>query len=120
MIRKKFSIAMSHFSDELRPRGEARDDGLADQIVSFTGDGREHFKPAFALHERHDRLFTTCADHGFAFSATNLTARLPMICPNDFFYWRSACAVFFGNEVASKAHRLEPCLRRRVSKSFRD
>ncbi len=75
MIRKLFSIVVSHCYYALRQRGKARGNGLANQLGGLTGDMREDCKPAFALHERHDRLFVTGADHGVAFPVTNLTAR---------------------------------------------
>ena len=74
MIRKFFSIIVSHCSDTLRQRSQACNDGLADQVRGFAGDMREDCKPAFALHERHDRLFVARTNHGVAFPVTDLTA----------------------------------------------
>lgn len=73
MIRKLFSIVVSHCYDVLRRRGKARDDGLANQVGGFAGNMREDCKPAFALHERHDRLFVACTNYGIAFPVTHLT-----------------------------------------------
>jgi hypothetical protein len=73
MIRKLFSIVVSHCSDARRQRSKACNDGLADQVGSFAGDVREGCKTAFALHERHDRLFVTGADYGVDLPVTDLT-----------------------------------------------
>jgi hypothetical protein len=66
MICKLFSIVVSHCSDALRHRGEACNDGLADQVGIFASDVREDCKPAFALNERYDRLLVARSDHGVA------------------------------------------------------
>ena len=66
MIRKLFSIVISHCSDALRQWGEACDDGLTDQVGSFAGDVREDCKPVFAINERNDRLLVARSDLGVA------------------------------------------------------
>ncbi len=76
MICKLFSIVISYCSDALRQRGEACDDGLADQLRSLAGDVREDCKPAFALNERHDRLLVARTNHGVALPVAHLTASL--------------------------------------------
>jgi hypothetical protein len=96
MIRKLFSIIVSHCSDALHQRSQACNDGPADQVGSFVGDMREDCKPAFALHERDNRLFVARNNHDIAFPVTDLTACFnisrafgngapPMICPRRLF-----------------------------------
>ncbi len=76
MIRKLFSIVISYCSDALRQRGQACDDGLANQVASFASNVCENGKPAFALNERHYRLLVTRIYHGVALPVAHLTASI--------------------------------------------
>ncbi len=109
MIRKLFSIVVSHGSDALCQRSKACNDGLADQVRGFASD-----KP-----RSRSRLPSGGIDCVFQqkqyvrqWGAYQLSAR------DESFRWRSACAFFTGNEVISKAYRLEPYQRIRVGRSF--